>query len=85
MQEEQKVIQRVLIAEAQEAERLLNGPVFTKAYAATREHFIREWQEAKDVASRELAHAKVAGLAEVQRQLRRTISAGEHASRTDAR
>jgi len=75
----------VLIAEAQEAERLLNGPVFTKAFTATQEEFLREWLAAEDIAGRELAYAKVLGLKEVQRQLRRTISAGEHASRTDAR
>lgn len=69
-----------LIARAEEASRLLHGPVFTDAYAATRELFITEWLEATTVQSRELCWAKVAGLAEVQRQLRRIVGDGEHAS-----
>lgn len=77
--------QRALVARAEEANRLLHGPVFEDAYAATRKLFVDEWLEADTIEQRELAHAKVAGLVEVQRQLRRILSAGEYASRTDAR
>jgi hypothetical protein len=73
------------IARAEEASRLLHGPVFADAYARARQLFIQEWEEADSTQRRELCWAKVAGLTEVQRQLRRIISAGEHASRTDAR
>lgn len=65
-----------LRARAEEALRILEGPVFADAMAATKEAFIREWTEADTVAAREAAHAKVCGLVEVQRQLRRIVSRG---------
>jgi len=75
-----------ITAEAEEALRLLNGPVFGRAYDEARRLFIDEWIGAETVQHRELCWSKVAGLDEVQRQLRRIIGQGEHASRSpDAR
>lgn len=65
-----------LRARAEEALRILQGPVFSDALTAARESFIRDWEEADTVADREAAHAKVLGLTEVRRQLRRIISRG---------
>jgi hypothetical protein len=70
-----------LQARAVEADRLLNGPVFADAMAAAREQFIEEWEEEEAPDLREVCWAKVVGLKEVQRQLRRIIAKGEYASR----
>jgi hypothetical protein len=43
--------------------------------------FIAEWKEADTTARREMAHAKVVGLAEVRRLLRAILANGEHGSR----
>ena len=51
------------------------------AFAGARSAFVAEWEAAEDPARREMCWAKVAGLSEVQRQLRGAISQGEHASR----
>ena len=71
-----------LIARAEEALRLLSEPVFVDAFEATKALFTKEWLEADSVQSRELCWAKVAGLDEVRRQLRRIVGVGEHASQT---
>ena len=69
-----------LIARAEEANRLLNGPIMQEAFAEAEALFIREWKEAETPARREICWAKVAGLDEVRRHLRRVKSQGEHAS-----
>lgn len=69
-----------LIAESNEAKQIMEGPVFREAFANVRALFIREWEEADSQAQRELCWAKVSGLKEVQRQLRRSIRRGEHAA-----
>lgn len=69
------------IARAGEAQHLLRGPIFAAAYDHARLLFIREWEDSETVQQRELCWAKVQGLSEVQRQLRRIIGQGEHASR----
>ena len=70
-----------LIAQGEEASRLLDGEVMGKAFEGTRAEFIRCWEMAESTAAREKFHARVVGLSEVQRHLRRMISQGEHASR----
>jgi hypothetical protein len=71
-----------LVARAREADRLLNGDVFAEVMAAARSSFMEEWVTAEKLEHREMCHAKITGLEEVQRQLRRIIGEGEHASRT---
>ncbi len=70
-----------LMNRGEEAGRLLQDPVFVSAFDEIRERFIREWEKADSVPDREMCWAKVTGLGEVRRQLRRVISQGEHASR----
>jgi hypothetical protein len=70
-----------LVRRAEEARSLLHGEVMAEAFANARSAFIAEWEEAEDRDRREMCWAKVAGLHEVQRQLRGAISQGEHASR----
>lgn len=69
-----------LIAEAEEASRLLNGPVFRDAFANAEARFIAAWRTCLEPEEREMYWAKVVGLDEVRRQLRRIVSQGEHAS-----
>lgn len=69
-----------LIARAEEARRLLNGPIFEEAFEEARTIFVDEWIGAQGAVEREACHAKVIGLIEVQRQLRGIISRGEYAS-----
>lgn len=63
-------------ARAEEALRLLEGPVFSAAMEGARATFIREWEAAETVDERERAWASVHALREVQRQLRRIVSRG---------
>ncbi len=70
-----------LVARAREADQLLNGNVFGQVLAESREQIIRDWENAEDPIEREQCWAALRGLREVQRQLRRVISQGEHASR----
>lgn len=69
-----------LIAEGEEASRLLNGPVFRAAFVEAEARFISAWRTCEDTVERDMYWAKVAGLDEVRRQLRRIVSQGEHAS-----
>lgn len=71
------------IARGEEAMRLLSGPVFAEAFDAAIDLFVEEWRKSKpeETSKRELAWAKLQGLDEVRRQLRRIISQGEYASR----
>ena len=69
-----------LVARAEEANRLLNGPIMKEAFAEAEAVFMEEWKQADTVARREMCWAKVAGLEEVRRHLRRVKSQGEHAS-----
>lgn len=69
-----------LIAEAEEASRLLHGPVFRAAFAEAEARFMAAWRSCNETDEREMYWAKVAGLDEVKRQLRRIVSQGEHAS-----
>ncbi len=80
-QQDQQPSRGEIIARAQEANNLLNGPIFSTAFDHARSLFIREWDDAETVQIREVCWAKVQGLKEVQRQLRRIISKGKHASR----
>ena len=59
---------------------LSEDEAFQAAVAATRDLFTQEWERAETVAEREMCWAKMAGLAEVQRQLRRMVSRGEVAA-----
>lgn len=63
-----------------EADRLLNGEVFSDVLEACHARFVKEWITAETAIHREMCHAKVIGLVEIQRQLRRIIGEGEHAS-----
>ena len=69
-----------LIARAEEANTLLNGPVFSDALLAAEATFLKEWRVADSVERRELCWAKVAGLVQVRRQLSLSIGHGEIAS-----
>ncbi len=66
-----------LMTRGEEAHRLLQDPIFDEI----REQFIKEWEQSDSTPDREMCWAKVVGLGEVQRQLRRVISQGEQASR----
>lgn len=68
------------VARGREAFELLNGPVFAEALSAVESLFIEEWKNSDHPTAREMAWAKVAGLIEVKRQLRRIVSQGEHAA-----
>jgi hypothetical protein len=68
------------MARAEEAHRLLHGDVMQEAFAKARSVFMTEWEAAEDTQRREMCWAKVAGLNEVQRQLRRVLGEGEYAS-----
>jgi hypothetical protein len=50
-------------------------------WAEAEARFIREWKDADSTERREMAHAKVVGLAEVRRALRTILQNGEHGSR----
>lgn len=63
-------------ARAEEAARILSGPVFADAMAFAQDSFRREWMEAETVEAREAAWAKTHALDEVQRQLRRIVNRG---------
>lgn len=71
-----------IVQRAEEANRLLNGEVCAEVFDACRELFRREWEDSdpEDAARRELCWAKVQGLNEVQRQLRRMVRQGEVAA-----
>ena len=70
-----------MIARAQEADAILTGPIMQEVFATTEEAFMREWRRAETTQQREMCWAKVTGLEEVKRQLRRIVGKGEHASR----
>lgn len=74
---------RVLPPRAREADSLLNGDVMADVWEHAEATFISEWKNAETVERREIAHAKVVGLAEVRRLLRAIISDGEYGSRAD--
>lgn len=69
-----------LIARAEEASRLLNGAVCAEVFEAVYRIFVAEWEGTEDQQKQLKCWAKVAGLREVQRQLRRIVAQGEHAS-----
>ena len=69
-----------LVARAEEANRLLNGPIMKEAFAEAEALFVKSWKESKTPEAREMCWAKVAGLDEVRRHLRRVKSQGEYAS-----
>lgn len=73
--------QRALPPRAREADSLLNGEVMAEVWEHAEATFVREWMNAETVERREMAHAKVVGLAEVRRLLRAIISDGEYGSR----
>ena len=63
-----------------EASRLLDSEIMDEVWAAARLAFMEEWTKAETAVHREMCHAKVMGLEEVQRQLRRMVNEGEHTS-----
>ena len=65
-----------LRARAEEAQRILDGPVFAEAMREARESLIKDWIEGDTVAKREVAHGSIRALGEVQRQLRRIVNRG---------
>lgn len=75
----------ILPQTAIEAKALLEGEVMRGAFEAVERRFISEWMDADTIERREMAHAKVVGLAEVRRQLRTVLQNGEYASLTDER
>ena len=70
-----------LVSRGREANKLLNGKLFPEIMAEARVAFQEEWEAAQDLAHREMCWAKVAGLGEMERQLRRILNEGEYASR----
>jgi len=66
---------------ARQAALLDRNDAFQEALAATRALFIRTWEQAETTVEREMCWAKVVGLDEVQRQLRRIMQQGEVAAR----
>lgn len=72
---------RPLPPKAREAKSLLEGEVMAEVWTTAEATFIAEWKEADTTARREMAHAKVVGLAEVRRLLRAILANGEHGSR----
>lgn len=72
---------RPLPPEAREAKALLEGAVMAEVWTSAEARFVKEWKDADTVERREMAHAKVVGLAEVRRALRTILANGEHGSR----
>lgn len=70
-----------LVNRGREASKLLNGRLFPEIMDEARQAFIEEWAAAEDTQRREMCWAKVAGLDEIERQLRRVVNEGEYASR----
>lgn len=68
-----------VVQQAQIARDFLDNEVVKRAFATTEEEFVREWKRAEDAGRREIAWAKIQGLEEVKRQLRKVISRGEYA------
>lgn len=66
------------VQEGQVAQRILDDPVFQRAFAEADRRFVDEWRDAETVDVRERAHAKQAALEEVIKQLRTIVGSGEH-------
>lgn len=66
---------------AYDAKQLLQGEVMQEVWEVAEGRFIAEWKDADTVERREIAHAKVMGIAEVRRALRAILQNGEHGSR----
>lgn len=62
------------IRDGQQAERILNDPVFQRAVEQTEEKYVREWKTSEDPAERERLHARVNGLQDIVQQLHRIVN-----------
>lgn len=61
-----------------QAQRVLSDPIVVEAFEEAERTFVEEWKRAIDASVREMAHAKVTALFEVQRVLHTIIDNGEY-------
>jgi hypothetical protein len=70
------------MARAEEAQRLLDGPIFREAWAEAEAKVIRAWEQAESTAVRESCWSQLQGIKLMRKELTRIIKRGEYAAGT---